>query len=65
MLKYLFSLFFGMILFAQEKPESFTLDEAIAYAKKNNSQAINANRDIALAKLKKWETTAGTWTYCS
>ena len=58
MFKYIFTLLFGFMLFAQEQPNSFTLSEAIAYAKKNNSQAINADRDIALAKLKKWETTA-------
>lgn len=56
--KYILSLFFCFTLFAQEKAESFTLKEAIIYAKKYNSQAINSNRDIELSKLKKWETTA-------
>ena len=45
---------------AQEKQKtySFTLQEAIAYAVENNYSAINANRDIEIAKQKKWETTA-------
>lgn len=47
------------ILLAQDenKTYSFTLDEAIAHAIKNNYQAINAARDIDKAKKKKWETT--------
>lgn len=45
---------------AQEKKEnySFTLDQAIEHALKNNYKVINAGRDIASAKMKKWETTA-------
>ena len=45
---------------AQEKQKaySFTLQQAIAYAVENNYSAINANRDIEIAKQKKWETTA-------
>jgi outer membrane protein TolC len=46
---------------AQVQPQqiySFTLQQAIDYAIKNNYQAINAGRDIAIAKQKKWETTA-------
>lgn len=45
---------------AQEKKEtySFTLDQAIEHALKNNYAAINASRDIESAKQKKWETTA-------
>jgi len=45
---------------AQEKPKSnsFSLDEAINYALSNNYEALNAKRDIASAKSKKWETTA-------
>lgn len=37
---------------------SFTLEEAIDFALKNNYQAINAKRDIAKALKQKWETTA-------
>lgn len=47
-------------LFAQEKSstsKSFSLKEAIEYAVKNNYNTINANRDLEVAKLKKWETT--------
>jgi outer membrane protein TolC len=51
---------FAFIANAQEKPKSnsFSLDEAINYALSNNYEAINAKRDIASAKSKKWETTA-------
>ncbi|WP_396155801.1 TolC family protein [Flavobacterium sp.] len=45
---------------AQEKKESysFSLKEAIDYALEHNYSVINANRDVASAKQKKWETTA-------
>ena len=36
---------------------SFSLNEAIEHALKNNYAAINAARDIDAAKKKKWETT--------
>ncbi|MBF6641705.1 TolC family protein [Flavobacterium sp. J49] len=47
-------------LHAQEQKESysFSLQQAIEHAVKNNYSAINANRDIDAAKQKKWETTA-------
>ena len=37
---------------------SFSLQQAVDYAIVNNRQAINAGRDIAIAKQRKWETTA-------
>ena len=37
---------------------AFSLKQAIEHALKNNSEVINANRDIETARLKKWETTA-------
>lgn len=37
---------------------SFTLKQALSHAIQNNVSVINANRDIASAKHKKWETTA-------
>ena len=45
---------------AQEKKAtySFSLKQAIDHAVLNNYQAINAGRDIDIAKQKKWETTA-------
>ncbi len=43
---------------AQDIPNSFTLDEAIAYALENNYSAINAGRDIVDAQKQKWETIA-------
>ncbi|MFK7032422.1 TolC family protein [Flavobacterium oreochromis] len=36
---------------------SFSLNQAVDYATKNNYTAINANRDIEVAQKKKWETT--------
>ena len=47
------------ILQAQDKKEnfSFTLKEAIEHAIQHNYSAINADRDVAAAKEKKWETT--------
>lgn len=52
-------LFMG-ILNAQEKKESysFTLDQAIEHALKNNYKIINAGRDIESAINKRWEITA-------
>lgn len=45
---------------SRNKPEqnySFSLEQAIEYALKNNYSAINASRDIEISKQKKWETT--------
>ena len=36
---------------------SFTLKQAIEQAQKNNYSVVNANRDLEIAKEKKWETT--------
>lgn len=58
MYKYILFLFFSSLIVAQKSENKYSLEEAIAFALKNNSQVINANRDVALAKLKKWETTA-------
>ena len=50
-------LFFGHT-YAQEKSgTSYSLNQAIDYAIKNNYASINANRDLEAAKQKKWETT--------
>src|SRR6478672_5164140 len=47
------------MLQAQDKKEtfSFTLKEAIDHAVQHNYSVINADRDVAAAKEKKWETT--------
>ena len=37
---------------------SFSLQQAIDHALKNNYKSINASRDIEISKEKKWETTA-------
>lgn len=52
-------LLFASILQAQDQKESFsfTLEQAIEHAIKNNYSVINANRDVEAAKQKKWETT--------
>jgi outer membrane protein TolC len=47
--------------FSQEEvseTHSFTLQEAITFALKNNYRAINADRDLIDAKKQKWETIA-------
>ena len=44
-------------VFSQTETTSFTLKQAIEQAQKNNYSIINANRDLELAKQKKWETT--------
>ncbi len=56
----LFLLIFALAAKSQTNPQSysFSLQQAISHALTNNYQAINASRDIASAKQKKWETTA-------
>ena len=44
--------------FSQAYPERLSLQEAIDYALENNRIAINAARDIEVAKKQKWETIA-------
>ncbi len=53
-------IFISSLLHAQTAPQSysFSLEQAISHALSNNYSAVNANRDIAMAKKKKWETTA-------
>ena len=53
-------LLFASILQAQDQKQnySFSLQQAIVHAMTNNRTAINAGRDIEIAKKKKWETTA-------
>ncbi|MFK7101344.1 TolC family protein [Flavobacterium oreochromis] len=54
----LLTIFFLGQNYAQEKMNySFSLNQAVDYATKNNYTAINANRDIEVAQKKKWETT--------
>lgn len=49
--------FIGFSIQAQEK-RSFSLQEAVTFALDSNYTAVNAQRDIAKAIKKKWETTA-------
>ncbi|RPD95815.1 TolC family protein [Aureibaculum marinum] len=51
-------LLFSISGFSQEVPSSFSLQEAINFALKNNRAVKNANLDIEAAKKQKWETTA-------
>ena len=53
-------LFLSALMAGQEVKNnfSFSLLQAVDHAIVNNRQAINAGRDIAIAKQKKWETTA-------
>lgn len=48
----------SVITFAQEKPNTYTLDEAIAFALEHNYSAINAERDLVDAQKQKWEVIA-------
>lgn len=45
-------------LFSQPKTSKFSLKDAVNFAVQNNSMSKNAARDIEIAKLQKWETTA-------
>ncbi len=53
-----FSLFLSIAVHSQEEQLSFTLEQAIEYALKNNRTVKNAVRDIDASKKQKWETTA-------
>ncbi len=52
------ALLLTIVGFSQEQDNRYTLQEAIAFALKNNYSAINADRDIIAAKKQKWETIA-------
>ncbi len=52
------ALFLLTIGYSQENTNSFTLEEAIAFALENNYSAINADRDIIDAQKQKWEVIA-------
>ena len=41
-----------------KKSYSFSMQQAIDFALKNNYKSINASRDIEASKQKKWETTS-------
>jgi outer membrane protein len=54
-------LLLGLNIQAQDKPKqaySFSLQQAIEHALKNNATVINAGRDIQIAQQRKRETTA-------
>lgn len=54
----LFTISMGISQEEVKKPDSFTLQEAIDFALKNNYSAINADRDLIDAQKQKWETIA-------
>ena len=45
-------------LFSQQETTRFSLKDAVNFAVQNNSMSKNAARDVEIAKLQKWETTA-------
>lgn len=47
-----------LVLWAQEPPHSYSLDEAITFALENNYSAVNASRDMDDAVKQKWEVIA-------
>ena len=51
-------LFVSLSIQAQQENQSFSLDEAIAYALQYNYTAINSNREILDAQKQKWEVIA-------
>ena len=51
-------LFITTSLFSQQEVLQLSLKEAVDFALQNNSMSKNAARDIEIAKLQKWETTA-------
>ena len=51
-------LLFSSVVFSQENPQSFSLQQAIDFALEHNRTAKNALRDIEAAKKQKWETTS-------
>jgi len=53
-----FTLLCVTVGFSQEQNNSYTLEEAIAFALENNYTIINANRDLIAAQKQKWETIA-------
>jgi outer membrane protein TolC len=56
-LSFLAFLFVGWS-YSQEQPNSFSLEEAIAYALEYNYSVINADREILDAQKQKWEVIA-------
>jgi outer membrane protein len=58
-IKIFFFLLSSISVFSQTETatSSFTLQQAIEQAQKNNYSVVNANRDLEIAKQKKWETT--------
>ena len=44
--------------FAQELPETVTLDEAVAFGQENNRQILNASREVQRAYKERWNTIA-------
>ena len=55
---FLFLTLLNVVTYAQELPESLSLEEAIAHGLAHNRSIINANREIQKAKKEKWKTIA-------
>ncbi len=56
-IKFIILALFSTIVLNAQNNNSFSLDQAINFALKNNRTAKNAIRDIEAAKKRKWETT--------
>ena len=55
---FLFLTLINVVTYAQELPDSLSLEEAIAHGLAHNRSIINANREIQKAKKEKWKTIA-------
>ena len=49
---------FPTIVFAQNNPIPFSMQEAVNFAMKNNNSALDSEKDVRLAELQKWQTTS-------
>ncbi len=56
-IKFIILTLFSTIVLNAQNNNSFSLDQAINFALKNNRTSKNAIRDIEAAKKRKWETT--------
>ena len=56
--KLTFFLLITTSMFSQQEISRFSLKEAVDFAIENNSLSQNADRDVEIAKLQKWQTTS-------
>ena len=53
-----FFLLISTSVFSQQEISRFSLKEAVDFAIQNNALSQNADRDVEIAKLQKWQTTS-------